>query len=207
MGFLRILILFLTINAPAMAQSQQPLLMNIRSAENFTDRQYDKLMEAKALVEMIINSAAFKSRVLNFTYNGSLEFVQNNGMTNGQIYHYLMSGAERYPFQTEADRMMDFDLKLYKPKWYQSKRVLGYTSRDTSVIHINRNFFNKAEFNQIAMNLVHEWTHKMGFEHDFNRTDRRPYSVPYGVGYIVRDLGNKILGFDSSEELNFDHQP
>ncbi len=205
MKFFKPLFLFLTIHVSALAQTPTPLLVNIRSAEKFTDLQYDKLMQAKALVELIINSKAFKNRVLNFNFNGSLEFVQNNGLSNEQIYEYLMTGAERYPVQTEADRMMDFDLILYKPKWYQSKNVLGYTSRDTSVIHINRKFFNQAEFNQIAMNLVHEWTHKMGFEHDFNRTDRRPYSVPYGIGYIVRDLGNKMLGFSSSEELNFDH--
>jgi hypothetical protein len=205
MRFFKVISMVLAIHTTGMISSAnaQPLLMNIRSAENFTQLQYDKLMKAKELVEIIINSAAFKSRVLNFTYNGSREFVQNNGMTNQQIYDYLMTGAERYPVQTDANHLMDYDLVLYKPKWYQSKNVLGYTSQDTNVIHINKKFFNQAEFNLIAMNLVHEWTHKMGFGHDFNRTDRRPYSVPYGIGYIVRDLGNKMLGFNSSEELDF----
>ena len=190
MKIIQILTLLFMMSAPVWAQSSQPLLMNIHTAENFTDQQYDKLMQAKQLVELIINSAAFKSRVLNFSYNGTQEFVQNNGMSNQQIYDFLMSGAEMFPAQTAADHFMDFDLVLYKPKWYQSKKVLGYTDQSTNVIHINKSFFNQASVNEIAMNLVHEWVHKMGFDHDFKNTPRRPSSVPYAVGYIVRDLGS-----------------
>lgn len=205
MKVLKLMMLVLTMCVPAMAQAQQPLLMNIRSAENFSNQQYNKLMQAKELVEMIINSAAFKSRVLSFSSNGVQGFVQNNGMSNQQIFDYLMSGAEKYPAQTVADHFMDYDLVLYKPKWYQSKKVLGYTSQDTSIIHINKKFFSDAEINQIAMNLVHEWTHKMGFGHDFKRTARRPSSVPYGIGYIIRDLGNKMYGMNMSEEMDCNH--
>ncbi len=190
MKIIQILTLLFTMSAPVWAQSSQPLLMNIHTAENFTDQQYDKLMQAKQLVELIINSAAFKSRVLNFSYNGTQEFVQNNGMSNQQIYDLLMTGAEMFPQQTASDHFMDFDLVLYKPKWYQSKKVLGYTDQSTNVIHINKSFFNQASVNEIAMNLVHEWVHKMGFDHDFKNTSRRPSSVPYAVGYIVRDLGS-----------------
>ena len=190
MKIIQILVLFVTMSAPSWAQSAPQLLMNIHSAENFNDFQYDKLMQAKELVELIINSAAFKDRILNFTHDGEKSFVQNNGLSNQQIYDYLMSGAEMYPVQTAADHMMDFDLALYKPKWYQNQNVLGYTDETTSVIHMNKNFFNQAAVNEIAMNLVHEWVHKIGFDHDFNRTARRPYSVPYAVGYIVRDLGS-----------------
>jgi hypothetical protein len=187
----------------AFADDFVPLTMNFHSTKNFNNYQYDKLMQAKQLVEMIINSPAFKSRVLGFTYSGNRVFVQNNGMSNSQIYEYLMNGAERFPQQTEVDHEMDYDLVLYRPKWYQSKNVLGYTSQDTNIIHINRNFFNDAEVNQIAMNLVHEWTHKMGFGHDYKRTSRRPYSVPYGIGYIVRDLGNKMFGMTFTEDSDF----
>jgi len=192
MKIIQILILFVTMSAPTWAQSSQPLLVNILSSESFSDQQYEKLMQAKALVELIVNSAAFKERILNFTYNGEKSFVQNNGMSNQQIYDDLMAGAEVYPTQSAVDHKMDFDLALYKPKFYQSNNVLGYTDSSTSVIHINRNFYNQASVNEIAMNLVHEWVHKMGFDHDFNSTPRRPYSVPYAVGYIVRDLGSML---------------
>lgn len=204
MNFLKSVLFFLAMSVSVMAQDLQPLQMSFHTTENFNNQQYDKLMQAKQLVEMIINSAAFKNRVLNFSYQGKKEFVQNSGMSNKQIYDFLMTGAEQYPEKTASDHEMDYDLVLYKPKWYQSKNVLGYTSRDTNIIHINKKFFNDAEVNQIAMNLVHEWTHKMGFDHDFKRTDRRPYSVPYGIGYLVRDLGNKMFGMGFTGDFEFD---
>ena len=65
---LQILTLLATMSVPGWAQSNQALYVNINSAKNFNDQQYEKLLQAKQLVEQIINSAAFKSRVLNFTF-------------------------------------------------------------------------------------------------------------------------------------------
>ncbi len=166
----------------------QPLKVNIQSARYFSQSEYDKLMAAQKLIEKVINGAEFKNRVLNFTYNGQTTFVQNNGMTNQQIYDYMMTGAEMYPTQTPADSLMDFDLELYTSSWF-GRGTLGYTDTSTKTIHMNTRFYDGAGPADVAMNLTHEWLHKMGFDHDSNRTARRDYSVPYAIGYIMRDLG------------------
>lgn len=171
----------------------EALTVQFDGVRYFNQAQADKLNAAKKLVELVINSRLFKERVLNFTYNGQKIFVQNNGLSNQQVYDLLMTGAERYPRQNPSDSTMNFDLELYTPKWYQSNNVLGYTSQNTETIYINKNFYNRAEVNEIAMNLTHEWCHKMGFDHDFKSTSRRPFSVPYGIGYLVRDLANELL--------------
>lgn len=178
------------------------LSVNLHSAKYFNQQDYDRLQVAIKLVNTVVNSAAFKDRVLNFTYNGEKAFVQNNGMTNEQIYNYLMAGAEKYPKQGVEDQLMDYELELYTPKWYQSKNVIGYTNQNVLTIWINRTIYQKTEIYRIAMNLVHEWVHKMGFDHDSNSTARRPSSVPYAVGYIVRDLGQALTGEapDNSDE-------
>jgi hypothetical protein len=72
--------------------------------------------------------------------------------------------------------------------------VIGYTNQNTLTIFINRVIYQKTEVYKIAMNLVHEWTHKMGYDHDFKATARRPASVPYAVGYMVRDMGKALTG-------------
>jgi hypothetical protein len=46
---------------------------------------------------------------------------------------------------------------------------------------------------QVAGNLTHEWLHKLGFDHDVASTPARPYSVPYAVGYILRDLASDLF--------------
>lgn len=179
--------------AAASAPAARALTVQFDGARYFNQAQTDKLNAAKKVVELVINTQAFRDRVLNFQYQGKAQFVQNEGLTNEQVFDLLMTGAEKYPRVTPADGMMNFDLELYTPAWYQSNNVLGYTNQGTKTIFINRNFYNRAEIYEIAMNLTHEWCHKMGFGHDSKATARRPYTVPYGVGYIIRDLAQTLL--------------
>ena len=113
-------------------------------------------------------------------------------MTNEQIYDFLMAGAEKYPTQSAPDHVMDLNLALYVASPFSDQSVIGYTSVDDPTIHINRKIYRSSEISDIADNLVHEWCHKMGFEHDFEVTDRRPSSVPYAIGYIVDDLVQQL---------------
>jgi hypothetical protein len=194
--FIVSVLLFFSLNLSAHAESEMPgsMRVNLRSARGFNQQDTDKLNLAIRMVELIVNSKEFKNRVLNFSYNGKQEFVQNEGMSNQQVYDYLMKGAEKWPVQTAEDKLIDMELQLYTPKWWQSKSVIGYTSQDVLTVFINRLIYRKAPVFRVAMNLVHEWTHKMGFGHDFRETPRRPYTVPYGVGYIVRDIGAEWSG-------------
>ncbi len=162
--------------------------VRVAKSTNYTTNDLVKLNRAVSAIELILNSQEFKDDVLNFTYQGQKAFVQNNGMSNEQIYDYIMKGAEQYPNQTAVDSEMDVFLQLYKPKWYQSKRVIGYTDPSYSTIYVNQVYYRNADISDIANNMVHEWLHKMGFGHDFNSTARRSSSVPYAIGYIVGDL-------------------
>lgn len=166
------------------------LRVHLYDTKNFTAKERAKLNEAILYIETIINGPEFRERVLNHTYQGQKQFVQNGGQTNEQVYETIMAGAEKYPVATEADQEIDMELEMYVPKWYQSRSVLGYTYQNTRKVWINRYFFSSADANEIAGNFIHEWTHKLGFEHDYKSTSRRPFSVPYAIGYMIRDLGN-----------------
>ena len=82
------------------------------------------------------------------------------------------------------DEEMDLDITLY----YANNSVVGYTYPDTTRVWTNDKFFSTYTYAQVAQNVVHEWIHKLGFGHDYNRTTRRNYSVPYGIGTIIKDL-------------------
>ncbi len=56
---------------------------------------------------------------------------------------------------------------------------------------MNEKFLNANRPYKVTTNMVHEWCHKLGFKHDVQATPGRKYSVPYAVGYIVRDLAAK----------------
>jgi hypothetical protein len=158
----------------------------------FTPEQEIKMKDALSRLKLIVNSVEFKERVLAHTYNGSNQFVDNKGLTNEEIYLRIMEGAETLSRDGDGgnvvDSEMDIDIKLY----YSSKNVVGYTYPNVLQIWVNKKYFIPNSLGAVAANVIHEWTHKIGFGHDYSSTSRRPYSVPYGVGTIVKDLINNM---------------
>jgi hypothetical protein len=150
---------------------------------NFNTDQANKIQEAAELIKRIVASQEFKDAVVNFTYNGKKQYVDNNGLTNLQIYNRLIIGAEQ--LHPDKNNRMDVELELYSD--YNSSTV-GYTYPNTTHIWMNLKYFSVYEPYQVAGNLMHEWIHKLGFTHDAASTPSRPYSVPYAIGYIVRNL-------------------
>lgn len=164
--------------APPAAQG---FLVNARFT-SFTSTRKAKVKKAIAAIKAVIGTDEFKERVLNFRYNGSKKFNNNNGLTNAQIYKKILQGSEK--LTPGIDGEMDLFLETY----YTSANVIGYTKPSIKTIFMNTRYLDQFATNKIAMNLTHEWLHKLGFGHASEATSSRPYSVPYGVGYIMRDL-------------------
>lgn len=151
----------------------------------------DKLYEAIELVRRAFSSYEFKERILNHTYRGKRAFANNQGLSNLQIYHRILAGVEkRYPWENNA---MDLEVQLYTDL---SSNVLGYTLPFSKRIWMNTKYFNRNSVAKVAGNLVHEWLHKLGFGHSWQRTPDRKYSVPYAVGYIIQDLATEMDEWD-----------
>jgi hypothetical protein len=140
----------------------------------------------------VMNSQAFKDRVLNFTNNGQKQFYQNLGLTNAEIYATLMAGAEQYPSVSLANNMADMKISIYYPAWYSASSAVAFTNTSDPFLHIYSSYFSSSSLPDLAETIVHEWTHKMGFDHDYNSTAPRPYSVPYGIGGIVWDVASAM---------------
>ncbi len=98
----------------------------------------------------------------------------------------MMEAAESLPAQTAPNHVLDFWAATY----YTRKGVIGYTNQSTKTVYMNTRFLNMSDYTagDVAANILHEWMHKLGFDHDFNSTGRRPCSVPYGSGNIVDNI-------------------
>lgn len=153
--------------------------------QGFSGEGLKKLNEAFRLLEIAVNTQEFKERVINFKNGkGDRLFASNKGLSNEDIYLTFMEGREDLQPNTPGE--MNFYLKLYNRPW---SRVIGYTSGDTNLININWRFFKGYEPHDVAANLAHEWTHKIGFDH---RSAKEHDSVPYAIGYIVGDIAERI---------------
>ncbi len=169
-----------------------PLKVNLMSLTDFTPAEKDKMYQAAEVLERVMNSDEFRQAVVNFTYEGKKQFVNNKGLTNEQIYETIRRGSE--VLIGKDDETMDYDLTLYTPPFWKKRTVVGYTYSNTLRIWVNRYYFTDFTLAEVAANLAHEWCHKIGFEHDFQRTASRPNSVPYAVGRLVGQIAAKMLG-------------
>ena len=146
----------------------------------------EKILDATDILKNIFSSPEFKKKILGHRYRGRRAFAQNRGLSNYQIYHKILDGVERLtPYRNNA---MDVEVQLYTDL---ESVVLGYTYPRSRRIWMNTKYFNRHSPGKVASHLVHEWLHKLGFEHDYENTKRRKYTVPYAVGYIVRELSKK----------------
>lgn len=152
---------------------------------NFEPEQEAKVEKAIEIIKKVVSSKEFKDRVINFTYNGQKQFVDNKGMTNAQIYQALLDGRE--DLLPTVDNQMDLELELY----YSWTSTVGYTTQDVLLIHMNTKFFNPYTPTEVAGNIFHEWTHKLGFDHAQSYSVSRDSSVPYAIGYLIEELGKK----------------
>jgi hypothetical protein len=154
----------------------------------FDREQEDKLLDAFDRIKRVVGSDEFKRRVLGHTYKGKKQFVDNGGYSNAQVYKAILEGAEK--LTPKKNNAMDLVLETYT----ESNIVIGYTMPSIRTIYMNTKYLNRSGFqpNHVAMNLTHEWLHKLGFKHAQNNSSSRPHSVPYAVGYIMRDLAAKL---------------
>lgn len=147
---------------------------------NFSEAEKRKIGKAIGLGDTVLNSLEFKEMVSNYT------FSENRGMTGQQIWELICTGKDLY--NPISDNDIDVFVTMYENFW---TGTIGYTFPNTFKSWMNRKFFRSFDETKILGNVMHEAMHNFGFDHkDYeNRFD----SVPYKIGYLARDLGQRIL--------------
>jgi hypothetical protein len=144
----------------------------------------EKIYQSIELLRTIFATPEFRSRILNHRYRGRKSFAFNKGLTNEQIYRKILSGMEK--LEGESNNAMDVEIALFTDL---KSKVLGYTKPNTRKIWMNTKYFNENTSPvELSSHMMHEWLHKLGFGHERKRCNNRKYSVPYAIGYIVKDL-------------------
>lgn len=153
---------------------------------NTTSSQLAKFQKAIAIIKDVVATEEFRTAIINHTYSGKKTFVDNGGYTNAQIYQMILDAAEK--LQPAKNNTMDMEVELY----YAATSTVGYTYANSKRIWVNTKFFNSYTPSSVAGNLFHEWLHKLGFTHASSATSSRPYSVPYAIGYMIRNMGKEF---------------
>lgn len=126
-----------------------------------TDKEKTKLASAEVLVNKVFQSECFAK----FFLARELEQKYLKGQSNAAILKKLQSTVLAVPVHY----------------YYSWRGVVGYRQPPKPDIYFNRKFHNNFDACNTASNAAHEWSHSLGFEHDFNSTSTRPFSVPYSI--------------------------
>ena len=145
--------------------------------DSFTEKEKAKHITAMALAEIAINSVEFRDAVLSHRFTSTK-------MGSQAIYNLIMSGKDK--FDPSPDHEIDVDPTLY----YKNNSTVGYTYPSTVRTWINKKFFATYSYASIAGNAIHEAIHNKGFGHSSAKDHG---SVPYFVGYLVRDLVKRLV--------------
>ena len=151
-------LLLLSLSLPMAAQAMVPVKaytfdFDVRTDKSISWKKEQKVLDALDLIRQVIASPEFKQRVLNHRYQGRRRFQYNMGLSNQQIYHKILEGAEK--LQPHKNNQMDLKLEFYSD--YESN-VVGYTLPHTTKVWINNKYFFKNSTAKVAANLVHEFS-------------------------------------------------
>ena len=138
--------------------------------ENCTAEETRKVNAGQFIANTILQSKCFRDFLLE------RKMIQTNSRTNAQVLSHLESMDAKVP------------VRMYYKEYPKGKAVVGFRQPPSLTIHLNRFIFtpktNHCDWTSV---LAHEaYGHSVGnYGHDFNRTDRRPYSVPYSLNRAV----------------------
>lgn len=137
----------------------------------------DKTRNAAAFkhIESIVNNESFRSKILNLTYTQTTT-------TPEEILASILKAEENFSGGTRG--VIDMFLEMY----YEEEGAIGFTYANDPYVYLNRWVQSSYTPMETAGNLFHEWLHKLGHTHSFEWTEDRKDSVPYKLGYLLRDM-------------------
>ncbi len=146
--------------------------IHVHERVNFTKEETEKHEKAVEETYIVLNSERFKQKLLK------LKLTSTEGLSNLEVYQKLISGYD------EINKEADKDIDVYVEMYYKNNKVVGYTYPTTKKTFLNRKFFKNFDTADIACNLVHEYLHKVGFDH---KSAKEHSSIPYSVGYLAEE--------------------
>lgn len=163
---------------------------------------YEKALE---ILEEVLNSEEFRTKVLSYKRRDGKRLYQknyiwnesDNTLTNEDVYNLLMRGDEKMVPNSIGEMNIYSWVKIcsraqwvYQYKWCSG--VVGSTAPGSSrTITHNWTFYKDFETPSMVANIVHEWIHLLGFLHGPAATMRD--EVPYVVGAIAGQVAENIL--------------
>lgn len=144
-----------------------------------------KIKAAETVVNQVIQSKCF------YTFMSTRNLIQTNSRTPVQVAARLQSLSGVVPVQMYT-RCMSFNLfKCPSPT-----TAVAYRNVGDPTIHLNRAWFQTTDSDEEwAATMAHEGVgHALGgYDHDFNWSPSRSFSIPYSLGGADQAQGGDVF--------------
>jgi hypothetical protein len=167
--------------------------VNLVSQSGFTNSQQTFVKNALKKFEFVMSSKELKNRIINFQSPLNNRFEDNLGLTNEQVLEKIYAAEEIYTIDKDYEADLYLVLVKKRKPLFTRHPAIGYGMPGQKEIFTYSWWFSKATETEYAGHIAHEWAHKVGFDHTFELTPTRKYSVPYVFGDVVEELCKTII--------------
>ena len=153
----------------------------------------DKMAQVAGEMHTVINSSIFRDQILKMKpFLG--ERSKYKTLSNKEVYKMIMHGADIHEPQ------MDYELDIFVDDYYTFKKVIGYTKPSVDrIIRVNTKYFDRRHSMDIGSNILHEYSHLLGFSHDFFNSEDRPSSISYQLNKVYESTYKRIFKLQTSK--------
>jgi hypothetical protein len=136
--------------------------------QNCSYAEAQKVAAGELILNDIVHGECFEKFMLG------RNLVQTGNRSNAQVVAHLRS------FDTTIKVNMYYE-------WFpKGQAVLAYRQPPSKIVYMNRHVFKPTyDSCEWSSTLLHESAHVFGYSHDYERTTRRPNSVPYQLNGAV----------------------
>lgn len=193
-----ILVLLLTAIFPVLALGQQfpAFKVNAVEIEGLNDSRTEKMKRAADIFEKVLNDPEFHKELKAKTFKSDRRDDLVPNPTAVEVVEKIYAAAERY--KPEPDNAADIF-------WYAKKKsfwkrltgkcdTIGFGYPGEKRIYTYTCLIDEEDsLAEMAGNLAHEWSHKLGFVHRTEYHSEIYETVPYVFGDLVEEYAAKWI--------------
>lgn len=152
----------------------------------------NKMNQVATEMHTVINSSIFRDQILKMKpFKG--ERSKYKDLSNMEVYQMIMHGADIHEPQ------IDYELDIFVDDYYTWRKVIGYTKPSVDrIIRVNSKFFDGRHTMKVGSNILHEYSHLMGFSHDFYDNEDRPFSISYQLNVAYENTYKKLFNLQTA---------
>ena len=184
MKTLKLLIIIGVFPTYLFAQNIPAFKVQADEINGLTPEREQKMKLAMSIFEKVMNDKDFQNELSSFPYQYDVDTDTNRTLTPQQVAVKLMNGQEFYKKDNDQTANLHWFIKKKNKPLFSRHPAIGYGNEDGIPIYTYTWFFDNSDIADIVGHIAHEWSHKVGFEHQYEPHPRRDNTVPYAFGNL-----------------------